>query len=54
MKDNNQILNPFDAIDPLLTYQKFQKIILNIKDKNLLIEISKLLEDKLNELNELK
>ena len=41
----DQILNPFDKIDPLSIYQKFQKIILNIKDKNELIEIGKMLED---------
>ena len=46
----NQILNPFDLIDPLSTYLEFQKIILNIKDKKLLIEISKMLDDKLEEL----
>ena len=50
MEDQNQILNPFDAIDPLSTYQKFQKIILNIKDKKTLLEIGKMLEDKLKEL----
>jgi len=46
----DQILNPFDKIDPLSTYQKFQKIIMNIKDKKLLIEISKMLEEALKEL----
>ena len=50
----DQILNPFDAIDPLSTYQKFQKIILNIKDKNELIEIGKMLEEALKELNKIK
>lgn len=50
----DQILNPFDEVDPLSHYHKFKKIIKNIKDKQLLIEISKLLEQKLNEFNELK
>ena len=48
MEDQNQILNPFDAIDPLSIYQKFQKIILNIKDKKTLLEIGKMLEEALN------
>ena len=47
----DQILNPFDKIDPLSTYQKFHKIILNIKDKNELLEIGELLEQALKELN---
>tara|TARA_B100001063_G_C16649744_1_gene495286 strand:- start:462 stop:689 length:228 start_codon:yes stop_codon:yes gene_type:complete len=46
----DQILNPFDKIDPLSTYQKFQKIITNIKDKNELLEIGELLEQALKEL----
>lgn len=50
----DQILNPFDKIDPLSTYQKFQKIILNIKDKNELIKIGKMLEEALKELNKIK
>lgn len=45
----DQILNPFDAIDPLSTYQKFQKILKNIKDKKTLLEIAKILEEALNE-----
>lgn len=49
MEDQNKILNPFDMIDPLSTYQKFQKIILNIKDKKTLLEIGKILEEALNE-----
>ena len=50
----DQILNPFDKIDPLSTYQKFHKIILNIKDKNELLEIAKMLEEALKELNKTK
>jgi len=45
-----QILNPFDKLDPLSNYQKFQRIIMDIKDKKLLLEIAKMLEEKLNEL----
>ena len=52
----DQILNPFDKLDPLSQYQishyqKFNKIILKIKDKQLLLEIGKLLEKRLNEMN---
>jgi hypothetical protein len=51
----DQILNPFDKLDPLSHYQKFYKIILKIKDKQSLLEIGKLLEKRLNEIdNELK
>ena len=49
----DQILNPFDKLDPLSHYQKFNKIILKIKDKQLLLEIGKLLEKRLNEIDEL-
>ena len=49
MEDPNQILNPFDAIDPLSTYAKFKNIIMNIKDKETLLEIGKLIEEKLKE-----
>tara|TARA_E500000178_G_C16783841_1_gene644881 strand:- start:648 stop:800 length:153 start_codon:yes stop_codon:yes gene_type:complete len=47
-----EILNPFDNLDPLSIYQKFQKIIMNIKDKkdkNKLLEIGRMLEKKLKE-----
>lgn len=46
-------LNPFDNINDLTFYEKFKKIIMNIKDKETLLEISKLLEKRLNELNNL-
>lgn len=47
----NQILNPFDIINPFdYYYNRFHKIILQIKDKNKLLEISKLLEKRLKEL----
>jgi|TARA_Y100000389_G_scaffold172402_1_gene180784 hypothetical protein len=49
MEDPNQILNPFDAIDPLSTYAKFKNIIMNIKDKKTLLEIDKILEEILKE-----
>jgi hypothetical protein len=53
-----QILNPFDDLNPFdnlnsfnnkTPYEKFQKIILNIKDKKLLLEIGKMLEEILKE-----
>ena len=47
----DQILNPFDKLDPLSHYQKFYKIILKIKDKQSLLEIGKLLEKRLNEID---
>ena len=50
----DQILNPFDEIDPLSIYQKFQKIIKNIKDKNELLEIGELLEEALKKFNKPK
>ena len=46
-----QILNPFDKIDPLSNYEKMKNIIINIKDKKLLLEISKMLENRLKELS---
>ena len=44
------ILNPFDKVDPLSSYQKFNKIIMNIKDKKILLEISQMIEIRLKEL----
>ena len=44
-----EILNPFDDLDPLGIYEKFKKIIMNIKDKKTLLEIGKMLEEALNE-----
>ena len=46
----NQILNPFDIINPLNHYNRFRKIISKINDKNKLLEISKLIEKRLKEL----
>ena len=45
-----QILNPFDDLNPLSNYYQFKKILMNIKDKKLLLEIGKMLEEKLIEL----
>ena len=45
----DEILNPFDNLDPLGNYEKFKKIIMNIKDKETLLEIAKILEEILNE-----
>ena len=51
----DQILNPFDKIDPFhikpSDYLKFKKLIITIKEKELLIEIGGLLEKRLRELN---
>jgi hypothetical protein len=50
----NQILNPFDKINPFQIkpsdYLKFKKLIITIKEKELLIEIGGLLEKRLKEL----
>ncbi len=45
----DQILNPFDKINPLSNYEKMKNIIINIKDKQLLLEISKMLDERLKE-----
>mgnify|MGYP001170273797 CR=1 FL=1 len=45
-----QILNPFDKINPLSKYHEFYKLIKNIKDKNELLEIAKMIEARLKEL----
>jgi len=47
----DEILNPFDNLDPLGNYEKFKKIIMNIKDKETLLEIAKILEEILKEKN---
>ena len=44
-----QILNPFEDLNPLSDYQKFKNIIMNIKDKKILLEIGKILEEILND-----
>jgi hypothetical protein len=46
----DEILNPFDDLNPLGNYEKFKNIIMNIKDKETLLEIGKMLEKRLNEL----
>ena len=40
----NQILNPFDEINPLSSYSKFKNIIMKINDKKKLLEISLILD----------
>ena len=45
----DQILNPFDDLNPLGVYEKFKNIIINVKDKEKLLEIGKILEEILKE-----
>jgi len=45
----DQILNPFEDINPFSHYEKMKNIIMNIKDKKTLLEIGKMLEEILNE-----
>jgi hypothetical protein len=47
----NQVLNPFDRIDPFdhKNFLRFQTLISQIKNKKKLIEISRLLEERLKE-----
>lgn len=47
----DEILNPFDDLNPLGNYEKFKNIIMNIKDKETLLEIGKMLEEALKEKN---
>ncbi len=47
----DQILNPFDKINPLSNYEKMKNIIMNIKDINQLLEIKKMIETRLKEFN---
>jgi hypothetical protein len=51
----DQILNPFDKINPFQIkpsdYLQFKKLIITIKEKELLIEIGGLLEKRLKDLN---
>lgn len=44
-----QILNPFDNINPLSNYEKMKNIIMNIKDINILMEIKIMIENRLKE-----
>jgi len=46
----NQVLNPFDKINPLADYYQFRTLISQIKDKKRLIEIGKLLQKRLKDL----
>lgn len=43
-----EILNPFEDLNPLSNYYQFKKLIMNIKDKKTLLEIGKMLEEVLN------
>ena len=45
----DQILNPFDKVDPLSSYEKMKTIIIKIKDINQLLEIKKMIEARLKE-----
>ena len=45
----NQILNPFEDINPLNRYNQFKKLISKIKNKQILLEIVRLLEKRLKE-----
>lgn len=45
----DQILNPFEDINPFSHYEKMKNIIMNIKDKETLLEIGKMLEEALKE-----
>ena len=49
----NQVLNPFDQVNPFdhTNILRFQTLISQIKDKKKLIEIGRLLEERLKELN---
>jgi hypothetical protein len=44
-----QILNPFDKINPLSNYEKMKNIIMNIKDINILMEIKIMIENRLKD-----
>jgi len=46
----NQVINPFDKINPLADYYQFRTLISQIKDKKRLIEIGKLLQKRLKDL----
>ena len=49
----SNISNPFEKIDPITDYLRFKKLISNIKDRNQLVEIGKMIEKKLREFSEL-
>jgi len=50
----DQGLSSFEKLDPLSPYLRFKKFISQIKDKNTLLKISELLEERLNDFDELK
>jgi len=45
--------NPFEKIDPITDSLRFKKLISNIKDRNQLVEIGKMIEKRLREFSEL-
>ena len=47
----DQILNPFDDLNPLSNYFQFKKLIMDIKDKKTLLKIGKIIEESLKERN---
>mgnify|MGYP000211522653 FL=1 len=47
----SNLSNPFEKIDPITDYLRFKKLISNIKDRNQLVEIGKMIEKKLREFN---
>jgi hypothetical protein len=49
--NTSNLSNPFEKIDPITDYLRFKKLISNIKDRNQLVEIGKMIEKKLRELN---
>ena len=51
MDQISNLSNPFEKIDPITDYLRFRKLIGNIKDRNLLVEIGKMIEKRLREFN---
>ena len=47
----SNLSNPFEKIDPITDYLRFKKLISNIKDRNQLVEIGKMIEKRLREFN---
>ena len=45
----DQILNPFEDLNPLSNYYQFKKLLMDIKDKKTLLKIGKIIEEALNE-----
>ena len=51
MDQISNLSNSFEKIDPITDYLRFKKLISNIKDRNQLVEIGKMIEKKLREFN---